>query len=201
MQKFIRAYIVFIGGFVIISFESIGSRILAPIVGTTAPVWGGLLAVIIAGSSIGYWVGGKMSDSSIPSSKYIGGTSALAAAWILLIHFGRESLSMIHPSSWYGALSLGISLILFLIPTALLSSATTFITRRSMDDLDHVGSTAGSLYALATIGSVFGIFGMGYIIIPSFPVSAILYGLASSITLGAILGWSLRMYEHSQMSR
>lgn len=195
MQKLITSLIVFISGFVILSFEILGSRILAPIVGTTAPVWGALLAVIIAGSAVGYYIGGIMSDARVSSPKYILVICAIAAGWIAALAFAKNILFFIHPTSYYGAVALLCGVGLFFIPTMLLSSATAFLTKRSTADIQHIGVTAGSLYAIATIGSVVGVFGMSYVIIPLLTIPSIIYLMALLVLIAALLGFGLKTYE------
>ena len=54
--------------------------------------------------------------------------------------------------------------------------------------LDHVGMTAGNLYALSTVGSLVGALASGFFLIPYFPVSIILQGTSITLALFA-LAW------------
>jgi len=55
--------------------------------------------------------------------------------------------------------------------------------RLRMDNLISSGSTVGSLYALSTVGSIIGTFSAGFILVPAFGYSNILYFLSFSLIL------------------
>src|SRR5688500_20195711 len=50
---------VFVCGAVVMIYEIIGSRIVAPFIGTSTYVWTSLIGVILAALSLGYWSGGR----------------------------------------------------------------------------------------------------------------------------------------------
>ncbi len=54
--------VVFVCGAVVMILEMVGSRILAPYLGTSIVVWTSLIGVILGCLSLGYWWGGKISD-------------------------------------------------------------------------------------------------------------------------------------------
>ena len=54
--------IAFISGFVMMGFEILGVRVLAPFYGSSVYVWGATISVFLAGLSIGYALGGKISE-------------------------------------------------------------------------------------------------------------------------------------------
>src|SRR5690349_9277544 len=68
---------VFVCGAVVMIYEIIGSRILAPYIGTSTYVWTSLIGVILGSLSLGYWVGGKLADRR-PDIRILG--SAIFAA-------------------------------------------------------------------------------------------------------------------------
>ncbi len=55
---------VFVCGALVMIYEIIGSRILAPHIGTSTYVWTSLIGVILAALSLGYWLGGKIADQN-----------------------------------------------------------------------------------------------------------------------------------------
>ena len=62
-DKFLLEIVVFTSGALVMIYEIIGSRILAPYIGTSTYVWTSLIGVILASLSLGYWLGGKTADS------------------------------------------------------------------------------------------------------------------------------------------
>ena len=55
---------VFLSGAVLLGLELVASRVLAPFFGNSIFVWGALIGVVLAGLSIGYWIGGVLADRS-----------------------------------------------------------------------------------------------------------------------------------------
>jgi len=51
----------FTGGFVIMSVELLGGKILAPYFGSGVYVWGSIITVFMLSLSLGYLLGGKLS--------------------------------------------------------------------------------------------------------------------------------------------
>ena len=64
MKKYKLEIIVFICGAVVMILELVGSRVLAPYVGTSIFVWTSLIGIILGSLSLGYWWGGKMADKN-----------------------------------------------------------------------------------------------------------------------------------------
>ena len=69
-QNTIISLVVFTCG-AVISFEILGSRVLAPNFGSSVFVWGSLISVFLAGLSAGYYFGGRLADIN-PSSRKLG---------------------------------------------------------------------------------------------------------------------------------
>ena len=59
MRKYKLEIVAFIGGAVVMILELVGSRILAPYLGTSIIVWTSLIGIILASLSLGYFWGGK----------------------------------------------------------------------------------------------------------------------------------------------
>lgn len=149
--------IVFICGAVVMSFEILGSRVLAPNFGGSVFVWGSLISVFLAGLSAGYYLGGKLADIN-PSSKKLG--LMIIAAGVLLLTFPLYSTLI---SDWIFTKDLGVrlspllaSLILFLIPSVFLGIVSPYTAKLMICSLHTSGKTIGTLYALSTFGSIVG---------------------------------------------
>ena len=74
----------FFAGAVLMALELLGSRILAPTLGSSIFVWGSLIGVVLAALSTGYALGGAAADRwpsrAGPALVLVG-----AAAWILVL--------------------------------------------------------------------------------------------------------------------
>ena len=76
----------FCGGFVIMSMELLGGRILAPYFGSGVYVWGSIITVFMLSLSLGYLLGGRLSVNN-PSLQRFAAIFALGAVLLLsLIH-------------------------------------------------------------------------------------------------------------------
>ena len=184
-QSFEIKALLFLSGFVILSLEILGIRILAPYVGTTTPVWAALLGVTLAGSAVGYYWGGVLADHTQKKAVFLW-LAAGASIAIALIPLLRSVLSVVVPYFWYSGGALVGATLLFFVPVMFLSAVTTYIIRIFVKNLDAIGKIRGDLYALTTVGSVVGVFGTSYILVPFFTIPHILYSLSVSIFLLSI---------------
>ncbi len=158
--------VVFICGAVVMILEMLGSRILAPYVGTSIVVWTSLIGIILGCLSFGYWWGGKMADIR-PSYRalsfiiFLSGicVAALALSKSFILSFLQQHTGSIHLLSTFA------TLILFAPPSTLLGMVSPYAVRLKMNDLQTSGSTVGRLYAISTVGSIFGTFFAGFFLI------------------------------------
>ncbi|MGB0495259.1 MAG: fused MFS/spermidine synthase, partial [Kangiellaceae bacterium] len=157
MKKPTILLLAFCAGFSIMCFELLGGRLLAPYFGSSVYVWGSIITVFMLALSIGYLAGGRFSTLKPNLYKY-GGIFMLAAFSLLPTIFYSESIM-----SWvfdriedprYGSLS--ASMILFLIPTAIMGMIAPYSVRILTQSIDTAGQTAGYLYFISTLGSAIG---------------------------------------------
>lgn len=174
--------LLFAAGFTILSLEILGIRILGPFVGTSAPVWVALIGTTLAGSAIGYYCGGVLADRTRRKELFLW-IAVVASACIMLIPALRIVVSAIAQDTFYGIGALVGSILLFLTPVTLLSMLVTYTIRVFTTTLDTIAQTQSDLYALATIGSVVGVFGTSYVLIPLLTIPSILYLLGALIFL------------------
>lgn len=177
--------LVFASGFSTLALEILGIRILAPYVGTTAPVWTALIGVTLAGSAVGYYVGGTLADR-VHGKRPLLWIAMGASVSIALIPSIRDAIVLVAQHAPYGIVALVSSICLFFAPTAFLSALITYSIRVSLGSVSTLARVNGNLYALATIGSFVGVFSTGYVLIPLFTVPSIVYGLSAVLFVCAI---------------
>ena len=61
MKNLLVSVLAFVSGFVIMSLELLGGRLLAPYFGSSIYVWGSVITVFMLALSVGYLTGGKLS--------------------------------------------------------------------------------------------------------------------------------------------
>lgn len=175
---------VFFTGAIIMIYELIGSRILGPYFGTSIFVWTSLIGIILASLSLGYFLGGKLSDQQPTYTKlsliiftagiFIGLTSILKDIILILLY------NNIHNIKYASVIS---SLIIFAPPSILLGIVSPYSAKLKLKNLENSGSTIGNLYALSTAGSIFGTFLAGFYLIPHFGTNKLLIILTISLII------------------
>lgn len=150
-------FVVFVCGALVMSYEILGSRVLAPNFGSSVFVWGSLISVFLAGLSAGYYFGGKIADIA-PSTKKLGLIIIFPGVLFLLFPLYGPLIS-----DWIFDLDLGIrmspllaSIILFFVPSVFLGMVSPYTVKLMMCSLQTSGTTVGTLYALSTFGSIVG---------------------------------------------
>lgn len=142
--------------------ELAGSRVLAPFLGTSIVVWTSLIGVVLGALSLGYWWGGRIADRR-PEPRLLSRLILLAALATLLIAGSKGLLlPFLQRKAGLSAASLAGATALFAPAAILLGMVSPFAVRLRMKDADASGRTAGTLYALSTVGSIAGTFAAGF---------------------------------------
>jgi len=182
MVQLLHYIVVFISGAVLMALEIVGSRVLAPYFGSSIFVWGSLISVVMAALSIGYYWGGWLSVREPSYSKLL----VLLLIPGMMIFF----LPFVYPSinEWIAIMDLGIRLsplvacsALFLLPGIFMGTISPYVIRLDATKLHTVGSTAGTLYAVSTCGSILGTLLTAFYLIPALGVSNIIHALGLTL--------------------
>lgn len=177
----------FTSGFIIMSIELLGGRILAPYFGSSIYVWGSIITVFMLSLSIGYLTGGKLSIHNPNLGRY--GTFFLIAALTLLptIILGEEIMDWVFvrlEDPRYG--SLAASMLLFFVPTAVLGMIAPYSVRLLVESSARSGSIAGSLYFISTLGSAIGTLATSFYFVLWFEVNTILISMCLILAVAGI---------------
>lgn len=181
-DKFLLEIVVFVSGAVVMIYEIIGSRILAPYIGTSTYVWTSLIGVILGSLSLGYWLGGKMADRR-PNSRMLAGVLFAASALVTLTMLLQEGILFILATVdiRLELKAVVTSIVLFAPASVLLGVVTPYAVRLKMLSLEDAGKTVGRLYALSTVGSILGTFTAGFFLLPFVGSVRTLYLIAASL--------------------
>jgi spermidine synthase len=185
--------LVFVAGAVLMGLEIVGSRILAPSFGNSVFVWGSLISLFLIALSAGYYIGGRLSDRS-PSRALLNSIVLAVAAWMFFIPVMAEPVCDALLAAGFGEksgpfLAAGV---LFLLPSIGMGMVSPFAIRLAANALASLGQTAGTLYALSTLGSIVGTMLTTFVLIPTFGASMILTGLAAALLVTAALTFPFR---------
>ncbi|HMR68537.1 MAG TPA: fused MFS/spermidine synthase, partial [Anaerolineae bacterium] len=193
LSPFWAITIVFLSNFCILVIELVAGRIMAPIVGVSLYTWTSIIGVVLAGISLGNYLGGKIADRYASRN-----TLALSFALSAL-----GSVSVLGILEWIGPLQrLELPLIasillifaaVFLIPATILGVISPIVVKLTLVDLNQTGDVVGKLYAAGALGSIAGTFATGFFLISTFGTRAIVWGVAGSLLLiGAMIALSGR---------
>lgn len=171
----IQYYILaFFSGTVVLIIETIGVRILAPYLGSAYVVWVNIVGVILAALAAGYWVGGVVADRT---KKLLAPLFFFAAVAVSLIPVARNLLPLLGERFGIRVGSLIASLLLFAPASMLLGMVTPYLVKLATEDPERVGSYSGGIFAVSTIGSIVATFATGFLFIPHFSTTQILWGV------------------------
>jgi len=172
--------VVFIASFCTLVIELVAGRIMAPYVGVSLYTWTSIIGVVLAGISIGAYLGGLIADR-YPRSSTLG--------WLLFLSgLGAFSISpltnLIGGTEFQTSLMVRILLIttiIFFIPSCLLGMISPVVVKLTLNNLAKTGNVVGKIYAFSTLGSILGTFATGFFLISWMGTRQIL------LTMGIIL--------------
>ena len=119
--------IVFIGGFCVMVMELAGARIIAPFLGSTYIVWTSIIGIIMTALSIGYYLGGKLSDKKTSSFilSFIFFCTGIYIAFLSLFQFSfLNFITELNLNIYAKTITTGLGM--FLIPSILLGTITPY---------------------------------------------------------------------------
>ncbi len=161
------AYFVASGGALVM--EITAGRLLAPYVGMSLYSWTAIIAVVLAGLSLGNWCGGYVSERPAKhQASWIGAAFALAAASSLLSLVLLRQLSGPILDLGLGTLPsvLAISFAAFFLPAFFPGLVGPPLTRRAIALAPgREGRALGQMFALGTLGAIAGTLMSGYLFI------------------------------------
>ncbi|MDH3311826.1 MAG: fused MFS/spermidine synthase [Nitrosopumilus sp.] len=180
--------ITFTAGAVVMGLEIITSRILTPVFGSTIYTWGSLIGVVLSGLSLGYFLGGKVADDH-PKLEKICGIIFSVGLFIVGIPFFAspvvDFIITVLPGTQYTPLV--ATFLLLMLPSVLLGFVSPYAIKLGTNTLQRVGNISGNLYAIATIGSIFGTFLTVFVLIPNIAVNQIIFGLGIALIASSLI--------------
>jgi spermidine synthase len=186
LPQFLARSLVFITSAAVLILEILAGRLLAPYLGVSLEVFTGIIGVILAGISVGAWAGGRAADHGDPRRLIgpllvAGGLTAIASPLLV---------DLVGPAASTGPLSIvGLSLIGFFAPAAVLSAIPPIVVKIRLNSLQETGSVVGTYYAIGTAGAIFGTFVTGFVLIAAFPTRPIVIVVGVVLVLLGVTLW------------
>jgi predicted membrane-bound spermidine synthase len=175
----------FVEGAAVMIVELLGAKIIAPYYGVSLYVWSSVLGVTLGALALGYFSGGVISrkypgERSLFTVLLIGAfftaIAPLIAPWILTM---TEPLGV-----QMGSL---VSVLMFLlVPVACFGCVSPIITQQISKEADDAGRSAGTVYAVSTVGGILATFLSGFYLIPTIGIKATAYGTGGLLAVIAL---------------
>jgi spermidine synthase len=186
---------VFITGASVMVIELLGTRLIAPFYGASLYVWSSLISVTMIALAIGYFVGGRWADRAKRTGLSL--IIALAGILTLLIPWATRSVLLATDPLGLRGGAFVSALILFSPSLTLLGMVGPFAIKLATSKLDGVGNSAGSIYAVSTMGSVVGTLVLGFFLFPFVGSRQILVGTG---LLLLVLAMIVAIYEQKKLN-
>lgn len=180
--------VVFLCSFAGMSLELAGFRLMATLCGVSLFTLTGVIGVMLAGTCLGNWVGGKLADrahrgGTTTTPQFVLAASLLAAAVcsvIVLVAYTAVNSGGTFAS--YGPIGqvVALTLVQFFLPMALLGTISPQVIRLCVSDVGTAGRTAGRVYAVSTSGAIAGTLLTGFLLISAL-------GMKGTVLLAAVL--------------
>ena len=156
--------IVFLASAASLSLELVAGRLLAPQLGVNIYTWTSIIGVVLAGISVGNFLGGQLADR-FPAPSTIGvvllAASGACFASLTLLPWLSAELGYLPIIPQTLALNAG----LFFLPSCLLGMITPLASKQALTTLGTAGGVVGRLYAVSTAGSILGVYLTGFVLV------------------------------------
>ncbi|MPZ52745.1 MAG: spermidine synthase [Acidimicrobiia bacterium] len=181
--------IVFFASAAVLVIETLATRLLAPYIGVSLETFTGVIGTVLAGISVGSWMGGRLADRGDPSRLLgpifiLGGLTAMASPTIV---------TMVGPA-FTGANPVSIVVITalaFFLPATVLSAINPVIVKIRLESLANTGEVVGSFSAVGTAGAIVGTFLTGFVLLATIPTRPVVLGIGVLLILTGV-GFSIR---------
>ena len=190
-MNIVTAYIItFIASFCILVIEIVAGRILAPFVGVSLYTWTSIIGVVLAGISIGAYLGGRLADR-FPERKTLGLLLLLSGVATLLIVPVTNLVAGYHFPTSLMIRILIVTMITFFIPSCILGMVSPVVVRLAIRNIETAGHIVGKIYAFSTLGSILGTFAAGFFLISWMGTRHILLLMGGILILTSLVWCSL----------
>ncbi len=193
--------IVFTCGASLMGLEFLAARMFAPALGSSLFVWGSVISIVMVALSIGYWIGGQLADR-LGSTRTL--AAVIAAAGLGAVIIPALNSVVLPAVSEFGPRtgSLLASAIVFFVPSLMLAMVSPLGVRlAAAERIEHIGRSAGQLYAISTAGSIFGTLATAFWLIPILTLDGLVISIGFVLFATALLALLLpRRYAEPHLA-
>jgi MFS family permease len=185
---FIPCATVFISSFCIMVLELVAGRIIARFLGSSLYTWTSVIGVVLAGITIGNYIGGRLADSFKPKRVLAILFAACAVACLVTVVSNNliGNFTWLWQFNWPTRILLHVTAV-FLLPSALLGTISPVVAKMALERGLPTGRTVGNIYAWGAAGSIAGTFAAGYYLIALMGTISIIWAVAAVMIIMALL--------------
>jgi len=171
--------------------ELVAGRLISRHLGTSLHTWTSVIGVVLAGITIGNYLGGRIADR-LPARKTLAvlfGLCSVACVITIVLNNLVGQWVWLWKLDWPLRVFSHVSLV-FLIPSTLLGTISPLVAKMALDRGLPTGRTVGDIYAWGAAGSIAGTFLAGFYLIATMGTVAIIWMVSGALLLMAILYWA-----------
>jgi predicted membrane-bound spermidine synthase len=182
--------LVFISGMSIMVVELVGGRLLARAAGSSIYTWTSLIGVVLAGVSLGNYLGGWLADRFSPARLL----PHLFLASSVLVTVVLKSAGLLDPEkgTWLASLAMPERIFtcvfaVFFTPSCALGTISPVVAKLAIERAAKAGAAIGNIYAWGAVGSICGTFLTGFVLVSWLGTKAVLCGVAGVLAVVSVL--------------
>ncbi len=204
MPRSVAYLVVFVSSCCTLILELVAGRILAPFIGVSLYTWTSIIGVVLAGISLGNYLGGRIADRwpqrrTLGILLVAGGLASLAILPLITIATAIPTGELIDANNRLGGtLPLDraallilrivvITTLIFFPPSFILGMVSPVVIKLTLRDLTHSGGLVGKVYALSTLGSILGTFATGFVLVQWLGTRMIVLGVGIVLLAMAVV--------------
>lgn len=160
----------FVSGACAMVVELAGARIISPYLGNTIFTWTAVIGLVLGALSLGYYLGGTVADR-YNDRKHFSTILLLAGVGTLIIPILGNFIIPFTVLLDLAVASLIASLVL--VPASMFYGMVSPYIIKLTSEKGEEGKSAGRIFSISTIGSIIGVLGTGFILIPNIALTHI----------------------------
>ena len=179
---------VLLSGAAVMIYEFLAVRILSRYFGSSIDVWASVIAVLLAGLTAGYAIGGVLADrfgSVQPLALALvvaGGTGVFAERIATAV--STRLLGIDWALAWHPYVA---AVFVSFIPVFALGTVLPQAIRLRAERTRRLGSAAGWIAAISTLGSILGVLLTVHLLLPRTGIRETLYGISGLLVLAGMI--------------
>jgi MFS family permease len=210
------AALAFVASLVFMAFEMVAGRLVQKYLGSSIYGWTSVIGVLLAGLSLGNFLGGKIADSVndekqaswlfMAASIMTLGVLVLETQpeWLATVALGGPGQSILKEAISLSKLELGpisialnwqfrilfIVTLVFFLPAVTMGTVSPVVAKLAVDRLKRykrTGTAIGEVYAWGMVGSILGTFMTGFLLIDLLGTKGVILVLGTILAFGATM--------------